>query len=268
MATIGFIGMGNMGSAILKGLLRSCDSADIIFSCKTEEKRNKVVNELKVKAAASNAEVAANADFIVLAVKPQVFAEVFEELNDAEKNGLDFKKKIFISLAPGKTIEYISGCLGGARVVRAMPNTPALIGCGMTGVAYDEVLFSADEISVIDTIFSSIGKYEKVSEEQISAVVCASGSSPAYVYLFIEKLTETAVEKGLPKEQALKMVSEAVLGSARMVLESGESPDILRQRVCSKGGTTLAGLAAMEENGFSKSIEAATEACYKRCLEL
>ena len=261
--------MGNMGTAILKGLLGTVPAQDITFSCRTEEKKNKIMQETGVRPAASNAAVAANADFVVLAVKPQMYAEIFEELNAAEGSG-EFlnNRKIFISLAPGKTMAYVSESLGGARVVRAMPNTPALIGCGMSGVAFDEEQFSQEEIAVIDRIFSSIGKYEKVSEEQINAVVCASGSSPAYVYLFIERLTETAALKGLPYDAALRMVSEAVLGAARMVQESGEDPATLRQRVCSKGGTTLAGLAAMEEAGFSKSIEDATEACYRRCLEL
>lgn len=259
----GFIGMGNMGFALLKGLLKSFEPEELMFSCRTEEKREEISKLTGVKGTV-NGEVASACGCIILAVKPQTYEEVFEEIKDKLLPGA-----ILISLAPGKSIDYIKRRLGeDKRVVRAMPNTPALIGCGMTGIAYDETLFSVEEKELIDRLFSSVGSYEKVPEEAISAVVCASGSSPAYVYMFIDALSKAAASKGLPEETALSMVTGAVMGAAMMVKESGESPEVLKSRVCSKGGTTIAGIGMLEEQGFTEAIEAATEACYRRSEEL
>ncbi len=264
MALIGFIGMGNMGQALAKGLLDAFDKKEIIFSSKTDEKKEQIRSELGLRAAGSNLELVNEAKFIVLAVKPQVFKEVFDEIRPAVT-----QDKIFISLAPGKSIDYISSQLGWTkRIVRAMPNTPALIGCGMSGIAYDERLFTIDEIMVIQHIFSSVGKFEKVSEDQINAVVCASGSSPAYVYMFIDSLVSSVVAKGLSEDVAKSMVTEAVIGAAKMVQTTGEAPSVLRNKVCSKGGTTIAGVMALEAGGFTTTIENATQACYARGVEL
>jgi len=264
MAKIGFIGMGNMGFALMKGLLAVYDEDDLIFSCLTEDKKQKIQGETGIMAAGSNIELVQASEIVVLAIKPQVYDEVFAEIRGHIHPGT-----IFISLAPGKRIAYIREALGGSvRVVRAMPNTPALIGHGMTGVAYDESEFTSDEIKVIDDLFSCVGSYRKVDEEQISAVVCASGSSPAYVYMFINELARSAAEKGLAPDVALDMASGAVLGAAMMVMRTGEDPEVLKQRVCSKGGTTIAGIGQLEAHGFAEAIHAATEACYRRSEEL
>ena len=264
MAKIGFIGMGNMGYALVRGLLSAFDEDDIMFSCSTDARRKSVSSKLGITAAMSNAELVQACEIIVLAIKPQVYQEVFDEIAPFVHQG-----SMIISLAPGKSISYITQALSGkVRVVRAMPNTPALIGHGMTGIAYDESIFSAEDIDIIDKLFSSVGSYRKVDEEQMSAVVCASGSSPAYVYMFIKELTDAVVKKGLPKETALDMVSNAVLGAAMMVLKTGEDPDVLKERVCSKGGTTIAGIGRLNEDGFAWAIHDATEACYIRSEEL
>lgn len=264
MAKIGFIGMGNMGYAFAKGLLNEFDEDDLLFSCMTDEKKTKVSGELGIMAAESNIELAQACELIVLAVKPQVYQAVFDEIRNAVHPGT-----IIISLAPGKSISYITNALGGqVRVVRAMPNTPALIGHGITGISYDENIFTSDEIMIIDQIFSAVGTYVKVDEDQMSAVVCASGSSPAYVYIFINELADSVAAKGLSKEDAKELVSQAVIGAAMMVLRTGEDPEILKERVCSKGGTTIAGVGQLEEHGFREAIHAATEACYRRSEEL
>ena len=264
MAKIGFIGMGNMGYALAKGLLTVYDEDDLIFSCHTEEKKQKITEELGIMAAASNGELVAAADVVVLAIKPQVYDEVFAEIKSFIREG-----EIIISLAPGKSISYITEALGGnVRVVRAMPNTPALIGYGMTGISYDESTFDVDEVKIIDNIFGSVGSYKKVPEEQMSAVVCVSGSSPAYVYMFINELAKAASSKGLPEGIALEMATGAVIGAAMMVLKTGEDPEILKQKVCSKGGTTIAGIGQLEVKGFAAAIAAATDACYNRSEEL
>ena len=264
---IGFIGMGNMGFALAKGILRNWDRKDMIFSCKTPEKRVSAGDELGIKAAMCNSDVVKASDIVILAIKPQMFDDVFAEIKKDVKDGT-----IFVSLAPGKTIDYLTGAFDGRiRVVRAMPNTPALIGYGCAGVAFDESRFSKDEISVIEQIFSSVGKYVKVPEEQINTVICASGSSPAFVYMFIDQLIKecrSLAGDSLSMEDIRTMVASTVVGAGMMVLETGEDPDVLKTRVCSKGGTTIAGVEKLEKMGFREAISAGTKACYDRAVEM
>ncbi|MGI6071530.1 MAG: pyrroline-5-carboxylate reductase [Lachnospiraceae bacterium] len=268
MTKIGFIGMGNMGYALLKGLLAAGGDMEIMFTCKTEEKKKRICKETGVEAALTGGHLATWADILILAVKPRTFDEVFEEIAGCAKAGM-----IIISLAPGWSSERIFAALKskGAkelRVVRAMPNTPALIGCGMTGIAYDEERFTPQERRAIEDIFAGAGKCVRVTEEQMDAVVCASGSSPAYVYMFIEELAASVEKLGLDKDKALLMVSETVIGAAKMVQESGESPQVLRERVCSKGGTTIEGVKKLQERGFGNAIREATAACFERSREI
>ena len=191
MAKFGFIGMGNMGYAMLKGLLSVYTPSDIIFTCPDLEKCKRISQETGVRYAESNAECANNAQYVVLAVKPQVYNVVLKNINNVIR-----EDSVVISIAPGISIDNIKSQLGiNARVVRAMPNTPALVGEGMTGVAYDKENFSFEEREVIDSFFNSFGKVVYVSENQMNAIVCASGSSPAYVYMFIEALADSMALK-------------------------------------------------------------------------
>lgn len=261
MAKFGFIGMGNMGYAMLKGLLSVYTPSDIIFTCPDLEKCKRISQETGVRYAESNAECANNAQYVVLAVKPQVYNVVLKNINNVIR-----EDSVVISIAPGISIDNIKSQLGiNARVVRAMPNTPALVGEGMTGVAYDKEDFSFEEREVIDSFFNSFGKVVYVSENQMNAIVCASGSSPAYVYMFIEALADSAVKYGIKREDAYKLVAQTVLGSAKMVLETGEHPGVLKDKVCSPGGTTIAAVAALEEHNFRSSLIKATDACYDKC---
>ena len=222
MAKFGFIGMGNMGYAMLKGLLSVYTLSDIIFTCPDLEKCKRISQETGVRYAESNAECANNAQYVVLAVKPQVYNVVLKNINNVIR-----EDSVVISIAPGISIDNIKSQLGiNARVVRAMPNTPALVGEGMTGVAYDKENFSSEEREVIDSFFNSFGKVVYVSENQMNAIVCASGSSPAYVYMFIEALADSAVKYGIKREDAYKLVAQTVLGSAKMVLETGEQTGV------------------------------------------
>ncbi len=260
MAKIGFIGMGNMGQAMLKGLEGVVDKADILFTDAHKEKARQIFHDTGVMFSESNAELASKCKYIVLAVKPVVYPTVLKNIADIVKPG-----HVVISLAPGISIEQISNRLGGdARIVRAMPNTPALVGMGMTGIAYNEKDFSQEEIADIDQIFGALGRFQKVDEKLISAVVCASGSSPAYVYMFIEALADSVVKYGMPRKQAYEFAAQAVMGSAKMVLETGAHPGKLKDDVCSPGGTTIAGVAALEQKGFRSAIFAATDACYEK----
>lgn len=264
MAKIGFIGMGNMGYAILKGLLKCYDKEDLIFTDVNEDRMNQVTEETGVPHVGSNAECANCCQYLVLAVKPQYYAPVLQNILNVVT-----PEHIIISIAPGFTIDRLKDALGvDRRIVRAMPNTPALVGEGMTGVSYDAALFSDEEKAAIEEIFQSFGRMKVVEERLINAVACASGSSPAYVYMFIEALADSAVKYGLPRQDAYEMVAQTVLGSARMVLETGMHPGVLKDNVCSPGGTTIEGVSALEEYGFRNSIIKATDACYEKCGKL
>ena len=162
---------------------------------------------------------------------------------------------VVISIAPGITIDSIKDNLGiNTKVVRAMPNTPALVG-----------EFSFEQRDVIDRFFNSFGKVVYVDEKLMDVIVCASGSSPAYVYMFIEALADSAVKYGIKRDDAYKLVAQTVLGSAKMVLETNEHPGVLKDKVCSPGGTTIAGVAALEEHNFRNAVIKATDACYDKC---
>lgn len=260
MAEIGFIGMGNMGYALLKGVMKEFAPEKLIFTAKTQETRQRIHAKTEVVYAESNAECANSCKYLILAVKPQYYPIVLKQIRYAVT-----PEHVVISLAPGITIDSLKETLGSdRRIVRAMPNTPALIGEGMTGLSYQAEEFANDEIGMVHRIFGAVGKYADVEERMMSAVVCASGSSPAYVYQFIEALADGAVAYGLPRAEAYTFAAQAVAGAAKMVLETGEHPGALKDKVCSPGGTTIAGVAALEQNGFRGAILKACTACYEK----
>ena len=264
MAKIGFIGMGNMGTAIMRGLLKTYQPEELLFTSAHEAKMQKITEETGVAHVSTATECAEQVKYLVLAVKPQVLPNVFKELN-----GKIRKNQVVISIAAGYAIADLQAGLGDeARIVRSMPNTPAMVGEGMSGVSYDENLFTDEEKQVIDGFFTSFGKMEKVDEKLMDVVGSASGCSPAYVYMFIEALADGCVKNGLPRQAAYKMVAQAVLGSAKMVLETGKHPGELKDMVCSPGGTTIEGLAALEENGFRGAIIKACDANFEKNKKL
>lgn len=261
MYKYGFIGMGNMGSAMLSGLIKKYGAKQVVFSEHDKEKMKKKSEETGVACLENNSEIAKESKYIVLAVKPVVYEKVFREI----KNDIDYSK-VIISIAPGISMEELKSMAGkDIRIVRAMPNTPAMVGEGMTGVCFDENEFSDTEIKEIEGFFNSFGKMCRVEEKLMSAVTCASGSSPAYVYMFIEALADSVVKYGMPRNKAYEFVAQTVLGSAKMVLETGEHPGKLKDDVCSPGGTTIAAVEALEENGLRNSLFKATEKCYRKC---
>lgn len=264
MAKIGFIGMGNMGYSMLKGVLNYLNPQDIIFTCLSSEKKEKISNETGVRYAESNAECANSAKYIILAVKPQVYNTVLKNIQNVIT-----EESVIISLAPGITIAAIKEELGAdIKVVRAMPNTPALVGEGMTGICYENGELDFAEKEFVEQFFNSFGKVVIVPEKLMSGVVCASGSSPAYVYMFIEALADSVVKYGIPRQEAYKLVAQTVLGSAKMVLETGEHPGKLKDNVCSPAGTTIQGVAALEEFGFRNAIIKATDKCFEACNKI
>lgn len=261
MFKFGFIGMGNMGYAMLKSTIKVFRANELMFTCPSKERREQVSKETGVAYAESNAECANNCRMLVLAVKPQVYDVVLKNIHDIVTD-----ETILISLAPSISMDYIKMKLGrDIRIVRAMPNTSALIGEGMTGISYDVKAFSFEERDLLEQFFNSFGKVVTVPENLMSAVVCASGSSPAYVYMFIEALADSVVKYGIPRKEAYKLVAQTVMGSAKMVLETMEHPGKLKDDVCSPGGTTIKGVSALEEYGFRNAIIKATDACYAAC---
>lgn len=264
MARIGFIGMGNMGTAILHGALRVFPKEDMVFCAKTQDTKRHIYEKTGVEYTDSNAECANKCKYLILAVKPQFYEEVIKGIRY-----MLTPEHVIISLAPGKTIEELKLELGkDKRIVRAMPNTPAMIGEGMTGLSCRKEEFSDVELNVLEKLFGACGKAEFIDETLMNAVVCASGSSPAFVYMFIEALADGAVRCGMPRKQAYVFAAQAVKGAASMVLETGEHPGALKDKVCSPAGTTIEGVAALEEYGMRSAVLKASEAVLKKCREM
>ena len=261
MSNIGFIGAGNMGYAMLKGALSSISPENVGVTDRSFDKAESIAQETGVRHFESNADCVKNCKYVVFSIKPQVYENVVDEIRKYVDDS-----KIIISLAPNVSIEMLNGMFGkNVRVVRLMPNTPALVGEGMTGYCYDDALFNEEEKTFLADLFNSFGKAVKVSEKIMSAVVCASGSSPAYVFMFIEALADSVVKYGMSRDDAYTFVVQTVLGSAKMVLESGEHPGVLKDRVCSPGGTTIRAVEKLEECGLRNALFKATEACYNKC---
>lgn len=258
---IGFIGCGNMATSIIKGIIRKqiIDAENIIASAKTKATLDRVQKELGVKVSTDNLEVTENSDILVLAVKPQYYPEVIAQIKDVVR-----KEQIVISIAPGKTLDWLQEQFGGAvRLVRTMPNTPALVGEGMTGACRNEYVTDEDFATVLQ-ILGSFGEVETIPENLMDVCVSVSGSSPAYIYILIEAMADGAVADGMPRAQAYKFAAQSVLGSAKMVLETGKHPGELKDQVCSPGGTTIEAVRVLEEKGFRSSVIEAMKACVRK----
>lgn len=262
---IGFIGSGNMGRAIIGGLLAAglYQPQDVLASAKSEDTVKKLKDEYSIEATTDNKAVAKEADLLFLAVKPGVFATVIPEIRDVVK-----KDAVIVSIAAGQTIENITSLFGRSiKLVRSMPNTPALVGEAMSAVTPNENV-SEVELSEVLAVFESFGQAEVVPESMMDAVVGVSGSSPAYVYLFIEAMADAAVADGMPRAQAYKFAAQSVLGAAKMVLATGQHPGELKDAVCSPGGTTIEAVAALEEGGLRATVIDAQRACVEKSREM
>ena len=264
MALFGVIGVGNMGYPLLKAAIRTFGNSEVIYSEPSSVKRQEVQKETGVTACQDNLAVVQNCKFLLLAVKPQFFPEVLKEIKEHVK-----ENHILISIAAGITIDTIRQELTDeVRIIRAMPNTPAMVNQGMTGICFSKSAYSDEEKEILYRFFGSYGRYEVFDEALMNAVVCANGSSPAYVYLFIEALADSVVKYGIPRDKAYQLAAQTVLGAAAMVLETGEHPGKLKDNVCSPGGTTIAAVGALEEYGFRNAIHKATDACYEKAVSL
>lgn len=254
---ISIIGTGAMGGAIMRAVCKKYDVKDILVTDKNAAMAKTFAEETGATYVATNKEVL-KADYIFLAVKPQFLGDVFAEIA-----GDISSKSVIISMAAGVKIEKLEQWAPKARFIRMMPNVCAQIGEAMTAITYRENI-SAEEAKTAAEILSAAGKVETVPEKLMDCVTAVSGSGPAFVFMFIEALADAAVRCGMPRAQAYTYAAQTVYGSAGMVLETGTNPAVLKDMVCSPAGTTIEGVAALEENGFRNAvIKAVTAACDK-----
>lgn len=255
---IGFIGCGNMGGAMVMGILDShtCDAQRVMISTHSQESLAKKQAQYQTLATTDNREVAEFADVIFLAVKPQYYPEVIAQIKD-----LVDESKVIVSMAPGKSLDWLQEQFGKeVKIIRTMPNTPSLVREGMTGMCANACV-TDEELALVREIFGGFSATELVAENLMDVVTAVSGSSPAYVFMFIEAMADAAVAGGMPRAQAYKFAAQAVLGSAKMVLETGRHPGELKDMVCSPGGTTIQAVRVLEEKGMRSAVIEAMEKC-------
>lgn len=262
---IGFIGSGNMGGAMMGGIVGAglVEAGDIFVSDLNEAALAKVRVNYGVNTTTDNCEVAKVSDILVLAVKPHFYAGVIAEVKDVVKEDV-----IIVVIAAGQSIAGVTEQFGREiKIAKVMPNTPAMVGEGMAAICPSKNM-TKEDVADVTAIFNSFGKSEIVTENMMDAVTAVSGSSPAYVYMFIEAMADAAVREGMYRDQAYKFAAQAVLGSAKMVLETGKHPGELKDMVCSPGGTTIAAVAKLEETGMRNSVMAAMKACADKSREM
>lgn len=258
---LGFIGCGNMASAMMGGIIKKgiIKGEEIIASDLNENILKNAKENLEINITTDNLKVVNESEIVVLAVKPQYYQTVISQIKDEVT-----PDKIIITIAPGKTISWVQEQFKKEiKLIRTMPNTPALVGEGITGVCSNK-LISKEELDNVCTILSGFGKVEIITENLMDVVVSVSGSSPAYVFLFIEAMADAAVADGMPRVQAYKFASQAVLGSAKMIMETEKHPGELKDMVCSPGGTTIEAVRVLEEKGFRSAVIEAMKACTKK----
>ena len=253
----GFIGAGNMTQAMIGGILKAklVSKDEIIASAATQKTLDAVKDKFGVQTTLDNQEIA-KADMIFLAVKPVYCEQVLREIKDKLT-----KDRIIVSIAAGKTMAWLEEQLGkDTKIVRTMPNTPALVGEGITAVCPNEQV-TDKELTQVCEVLENFGKAEVIKESMMDAVIAVSGSSPAYVFMFIEAMADAAVAEGMPRAQAYRFAAQSVLGSAKMVLETGKHPGELKDMVCSPAGTTIEAVRVLEQTGFRGSVMECMKAC-------
>lgn len=256
----GVIGTGNMGEAIVRGFLKSNGAANarITLFDTYEKKCASLARELGVQTASSLEALIEMNDLLLVAIKPNVCTHVFREQFER------FRGKAVVSIAAGWGGEKLKKALPDtARILRVMPNTPAMIGQGMIVFEAGDTLTTYEK-AFAASLFESVGEVITVEARLMDAVTAVSGSGPAYVYLFIEALADAGVKAGLPRETAQKLAARTVRGAAGMVEETGEHPGVLKDRVCSPGGTTIEAVAVLEQKGFRGAVIAAVDACREK----
>ncbi len=260
----GFIGAGNMGSALAAGIGSSVEKGKLALCDKDEAKASSVAEKTGA-VLTDSLDVAANSEYVVIAVKPQALKATFDEIGGALKERKD--RFVLVSMAAGTSIKKIKELsLADYPVIRIMPNVPCAVGAGMTLCAKsDEV--TRGELDYFVSSYSACGRIDVIEERFIDAYSIVTGCGPAYAYLMIEALADGAVKCGVPRDKAYVYTAQMLYGSAELMLETGKSPAELKDSVCSPGGTTIEGVAALEKAGFRSALIDAVDASYRKTLE-
>ncbi|MEE1155574.1 MAG: pyrroline-5-carboxylate reductase [Acutalibacteraceae bacterium] len=261
---IGFIGAGNMATAIINGMLsNNVTTAENIFVFDLDTEKLNQMSQKGIITCTSANEVVDNCHFVVLAVKPQNYQEVLTGIKNSVKDST-----IMVSIAAGISINYVLSTLEkNCGCVRVMPNTPLLLGCGATAVCPSENI-SDEDFAVVKSMFATSGVCQVLPESQMNTIIAVNGSSPAYVYLFAKAMCDYASEQGINTDVAMELICATLKGSAEMLMKSGDTPDQLIKKVSSPGGTTLAALDVLDKGGFYDNIKNAMTACTNRAEEL
>lgn len=258
---LGFIGLGNMATAMMGGIIRNqiVEPSDINGVDVMKEAEQRAKENLNINICDHNCALVRESDVIVLSVKPQFYEEVIAEIRDE----LTPEKRI-VTIAPGKTLSWLAKQFGkDVKIVRCMPNTPALVGEGCTGVCRNSFV-TENEFGEIMMLLNSFGKAHPVQEHLMDTVVSVSGSAPAYVFMMIEAMADAAVSDGMARKDAYEFAAQAVYGSAKMVLETGRHPGELKDMVCSPAGTTIEAVRVLEEKGFRSALIEAMKVCTEK----
>ncbi|MGL5260253.1 MAG: pyrroline-5-carboxylate reductase [Lachnospiraceae bacterium] len=262
---IGFIGAGNMTKAILSGMIKKeiQPSNQIIVSRRNEEALRQIKDEFQVEVTTDNKEVAKKSAILIFAVKPQFLQEVIREVKEDLR-----EDQLIISIAAGKSISWLEQELGNkTKIIRCMPNTPLLVLEGATGICKNTKV-KQEEVEQIRTLFECMGSAYIIEERLMDAQGAVCGSSPAFVFMFMEALADAAVLGGIPRNTAYEMAAQSVMGSAKLMLESKLHPGVLKDQVCSPGGTTIEGVKVLEEMGMKAAVMNAVEACIDKSKRL
>lgn len=265
MKKIGFIGAGKMAQAMIEGMLKTNQIAreNIMASAISDKTVDKIKTTYQIAATNNNKEVARFSDILFLAVKPDLHSKVIAEIRNQIHRDV-----IIITIAAGITLADIEREFGfGIKTVRTMPNTPSLVGEGMSAICPNDSM-SENEIVEVEQLFHTFGKTERMDEKLMDAIPAISGSSPAYVYMFIEALADGGVLQGIPRDKAYRLAAQSVLGAAKMVLETEVHPGVLKDNVCTPGGATIEAVSTLEKKQFRGSILAAMESCTKKVKSL
>ncbi|SMC29268.1 pyrroline-5-carboxylate reductase [Clostridium acidisoli DSM 12555] len=258
---IGFIGCGNMAKAMIGGIVTSklYSKENVIVSNPSNPSLEYIKDKFGIITTNDNLKVAKFSDILILSIKPNKYKTVINTIKDLIK-----ENTIIISIAAGISIKTIEEYFDKeVKIIRTMPNTPAMVGEGMSSLCSNKNV-NEDEVTLVEDIFRAFGQVEVVDESLMDVVTGVSGSSPAFVYMFIEALADGAVLEGLPRDKAYKMAAQAVLGSAKMVLETGKHPGQLKDEVCSPAGTTIESVYSLEKNDFRGSIIEAVKVCVEK----
>ena len=261
---IGFIGGGNMAEALIKGLISGGFPIDRIMASEPSEyRRDHLKDEYGIELTADNLELMEKSEIIVLSIKPQIADEVLDEVSSACTS-----EKLLVSILAGVSCLQIEKHLvGKARVVRVMPNTPALVGEAASAICRGHNA-TKEDLALVQQLFESVGKVQVIDERQMDAATGLSGSGPAYIYTVVEALADGGVREGLRRDVAHALAVQTVVGAALMVRETGEHPAILRDRVCSPGGTAITGVSTLEKKGLRTTLMEAVSAAANRSREL